>query len=131
VFIYRRVHGKVDRRIVLVQLLRVRVEEAAQARDHGREMNDDDLHLDVRNHIEVEDLLARTERGGARRDEHVALEPEVLDRGDHLVELCAPREDAQLSVLLEAAEYDVGRCFERIVEHVVLLDDDLLWDIGF
>ena len=81
---------RVDRELGLrvVLELRVRVEEAAEARDLGREEHDDDLHLDVE--VELQDVLARLERLRARRDEHVPLEAEHLERVDELRELGAP-----------------------------------------
>jgi len=72
----------------------VGVEEAAETGDLGREMDDDDLHLDIE--LETQNLLAGVERLRARRDEHVALKTEHLERVDHLAKLGAPREHAEL-----------------------------------
>lgn len=87
---------RVDRELGLrvVIKLGVRVEEATEAGDLGREEHDDDLHLDVE--LELEDVLARLERLRARRDEHVAVDSEGLERVDQLAELGAPAEHAEL-----------------------------------
>ena len=70
------------------------IEETPKPRDLRREMDHDDLHLDIE--LQSQDLLARFQRRLSRRDEHVARDPEPLQLVDHLAELCAPCEDAQL-----------------------------------
>jgi hypothetical protein len=70
------------------------IEETPEPRDLGREVNHDDLHLDIE--PQLQDVLARLERRLPRRDEHVPRNPEPLQFVDHLAELCAPREHAQL-----------------------------------
>ncbi len=74
--------------------LPVRVEETPQPRDLRGEEHHYDLHLDAE--VQPEDLLARLEGLRSRRDEHVALEAELLEGVDHLAELRGPREDAEL-----------------------------------
>jgi hypothetical protein len=70
------------------------IEETPKPRDLRGEMDHDDLHLDVE--LQSQDLLARLQRRLSRGDEHVARNPEPLQLVDHLAELCAPCEHAQL-----------------------------------
>ena len=110
-------------------------------------MNHDDLHLDIE--LQLQDVLARLQRRLARRDEHVPNNPEPLQLVDHLAELCAPCEHAQLekewgsapvshagqvrggeieahahlSVLFIASVQHVGSRLEGNVAYRILLDD--------
>jgi hypothetical protein len=71
------------------------IEKTPKPRDLRVEMDHDDLHLDFE--LQSQDLLARFQRRLSRRDEHVARNSEPLQLVDHLSELCAPCEHAQLS----------------------------------
>ena len=128
------------------------IEETPKPRDLRGEMDHDDLHLDVE--LQSQDLLARSQRCLSRRDEHVARDPEPLQLVDHLAELCAPCEHAQLgssgeksllarkkagwrdgymhlSVLCISPEQYIGCRLESKVTRVIPLDDSGGWDVGF
>ena len=118
------------------------IEETPQPRDLRRQVYHDDLHLDVQ--LQPEDLLARSEGCLARRHEHVPGDAEPLQLIDHLAELGAPREHAQLffldrvsnlckasgsgysthlSVLFVSSEQHIGRGLEGKVTHRILFDN--------
>jgi hypothetical protein len=70
------------------------IKETPKPRDLRGEMDHDDLHLDIE--LQSQDLLASFQRRLSRRDEHVARNTEPFKLVDHLAELCAPSEHAQL-----------------------------------
>ncbi len=130
------------------------IEETPKPRDLRGEMDHDNLHFDIE--LQSQDFLAGFQRRLPRRDKHVARNPEPFQLVDHLAELCAPCEHAQLyiygrgesrqhkrnknggrggythlSVLFISPVQYVGRRLKGKVAYVIPLDDGGRWDIGF
>ena len=81
-------------RLWIVIPVAVGTEKTPQPRDLRRQVQHDDLHLDIE--LQPQDLLARLQRCLARRDEHVPGDSEPLQLVDHLAKFRAPREHAEL-----------------------------------
>jgi hypothetical protein len=122
------------------------IEKTPKPRDLRGQMDHDDLHLNFE--PQLQDLLASFQRRLSRRDEHVARYPEPFQLVDHLAELCAPSENAQLgstlarkkggmdgymhlSVLFVAPKQYIRRRLESKVTYVIPVDDSGRWDVGF